>query len=165
MTLPSTLQLGQAHRGAPGLSSNCWNSFRLLSWILRIKLRLLGRIKLKPSIEWESLLPLFLCCPRLVWTRVIRAAGILLGIITNSLSALHSLQPGHLRFIYVLERDKYVRLKKMLLVFLIFCRSHSFTLITSHRNTLVNYGQDLLFIKEQWTDEIPHHNRPVPAKQ
>ena len=37
----------------------------------------------------------------------------------------------------------------MLLVSLIFCRSHSFTLITSHRNTLVNYGQDLLFIKEQ----------------
>ena len=53
----------------------------------------------------------------------------------------------------------------MLLVFLIFCRSHSFTLITSDRNTLVNYGQDLLFIKEQWTDEIPNHNRPVPAGQ
>ena len=54
-----------------------------------------------------------------------------------------------LKCAFVLKRVKYVRLKKMLLVFLIFCRSHSFTLITSHRNTLVNYGQDLLFIKEQ----------------
>ena len=53
----------------------------------------------------------------------------------------------------------------MLLDFLIFCRSHSFSLITSHRNTLGNYGQDLLFIREQWTDEIPNHKRPVPGWQ
>ena len=91
--LPSTLQRGQATGGPPdpavtaGIHFDCWVGFwesssdcwAGLNWDL--------------TLQGESLQPLFLSspgpgCPRLVWTRVIRAAGILLGIITNSLSLI-----------------------------------------------------------------------------